>query len=103
MWQPIDSLPRSTKMSEMRYGNLLLTNAVWENSYGSYQPETGVRFMDQIHDGRPRFELVQHGRMDFVAANDLIIRGIRKGWDTSRITDFLRLIKERKRPRATVR
>lgn len=103
MWQPIDSLPRSTKISEMRYGNLLLTNAVWENSYGSYQPETGVRFLDQIHDGRPRFELVQHGWVDFVAANDLIIRGIRKGWNASRITDFLCRLKERNRRPATVR
>ncbi len=90
-------LPRSTGVSKLQIDNFLLTNSVWENSMGSYEPETGVRYLDQTDtDGRARFVLIQHRWRDFQAANDLIVKALRKGWPAWRIEDLMCKLKERK-------
>lgn len=97
-------LPRSTQISTRQQGDWLLTNGIWENSYGSFQPETGVRNLSKIdpNTGRPWFALVEHGWRDFSAAEDVILRCLAKGWDTCRITDLMRWLKERRRPQARI-
>lgn len=93
---PESELPKSTAVSTVRVGDLLLTNAIWENGTGSYEPETGVRFMDEIGpDGRPVFVLIQHRWRDFAKANDVIARAVRKGWGSRRISDFMENLKHR--------
>jgi hypothetical protein len=97
-------LPRSTQISTRRHGDWLLTNGIWENCYGSYQPETGVRNIRMIDPstGRPCFTLIEHGWRDFEAANDVILRGLDKGWSTCRITNLMCWLKERRRPKARI-
>jgi hypothetical protein len=95
--------PRSTHVSSVRVGDWLLTNAVWENSLGSYQLETGIRYMNQIEaTGRPRFELIQHDWSNFDAANDVIIKALRKQWRPYRISAFMENLKDRRRTHATI-
>lgn len=94
-------LPRSTQISIREEGPWILTNGVWENSYGSYQPETGVRHRERLDErGRMQFGLVQHGWIDFDAADDVILRGLRKGWSCDRIETLMARLKERRRIRA---
>lgn len=82
-------------------GRWLLTHGIWHptlpwGGHGS-EYETGVRFLDQVQeDGRPRFELIQHGWKNFRAAGDIIERGLRKAWTPGRITDFMRNLDERR-------
>jgi len=79
----------------------LLTHVIWHPTtlagYG-HCPETGVRFLRDIKaDGRPRFELIQHGWRNFTAAQRIIERGLRKGWDADRIATLMDFIKSRRR------
>lgn len=98
-----EDLPKSIPVSQVREGDWFLTNAVWRNSYGSFQPETGVRFMNLFGpDERPLFELIEHGWRDFDAANDVIIKGLRKGWGTGRIADLMTNLKRRRKSRPKV-
>lgn len=81
----------------------LLTHVIWHPTgpWGEYLSdchETGVRFLRDIKaDGRPRFELIQHGWRNFTAAQRIIERGLRKGWDADRIATLMDFIKSRRR------
>lgn len=87
--------PRTTIFPPRETEDYLLTNIVWENSYGSYQPETGVR--RRVPDGTwADFSLIEHGWYDFEEANDLILRALHKGWDACRIGNFMQKLKYRR-------
>lgn len=97
-----DTLPMSESKGHATIdGRWLLTHAVWRNSYGSYQPETGVRDLHEIeadNHGRPRFDLIQHGWQDFAAAEAIIVKGLRKGWSPFRVGEAMdRLSRNRRR------
>jgi len=94
-----DDFPCSIPAGSHKDGKYLLTHAIWRNSYGSVQPETGVRFArpDGSYDG---FCLIQHGWLDFQAAENIILRGLQKGWQVSRIEDLLCRIRDRSGPKA---
>jgi hypothetical protein len=93
--------PRSTRFPPRETEDYFLSNAVWENSHGSFQPETGVR--RRKPDGTwGEFFLIEHGWLDFETANDIILRALRKGWDNCRIGDFMQKLKLRRRPRGRV-
>lgn len=94
-------LPRSTRFPPRETSDYFLSNAVWENSYGSFQPETGVR-RRQADGTWGDFALIEHGWLDFNSANDLIVKALAKGWDTCRIGDFMQKLKERRKPRARI-
>ena len=94
-----DVLPCSIPAGSYKDKNYLLTHAIWRNSYGSVQPETGVRFAksDGSYDD---FCLIQHGWMNFVKAEQVILKGLRKGWGPSRIENLMCRVRERSTPRA---
>jgi hypothetical protein len=86
-------------VSSYRDDKYLLTHAIWRNSYGSVQPETGVRFARQ--DGTyDDFRLIQHGWLSFKDAENVILRGLNKGWSASRIEDLMCRVKDRSGPKA---
>ena len=79
-----------------------LTHVIWHPTmiWGGHDDlyETGVRFLDEPGvDGRPRFELIEHGWTDHQAAEDIIVHALRKGWDVPRIFHFMVRLKELKR------
>jgi hypothetical protein len=97
----MDDLPRSESHGHAEIdGRWILTHAVWRNSLGSYQPETGIRDLRDVDEKteRPRFDLIQHGWRDFQAAQSVIEKGLRKGWPVHRISDVMeRLSRDRRR------
>lgn len=86
-----DTVPRSESRGTVEDGDLLLTHAVWRNSMGSCQPETGVR-----HNGT-WLGLVEHGWHDFDAATPIILHALRKRWSLYRISTFMERLAERRR------
>jgi hypothetical protein len=80
-------------------GRWILTHAIWRNSYGSCQPETGVRDLTDVDEktGRPRFDLIQHGWMNFEKAHYVIEKGLRKGWSPFHISEVMDRIPKNKR------
>lgn len=71
---------------------ILLTHAVWRGS-----AETGIRFLNEPDiNGRPRFEIIQHGWRNIDAAQKFIIDGLTKGWDVWRITKVMEYVKNRR-------
>ena len=73
-----------------------LTHAEWHNGYGCCY-ETGVRPTGSPDD----FELIQHGWGDFRAAERLILRALKKGWDAHRIFKVMDFLKHRRRVKPT--
>lgn len=94
-----EDVPRCDNIRSVTLPDYFLSHAIWRNSLGSYQPETGVR---KIVGGEVQkdFRLIQHGVGNFDFAEPLIIRGLRKGWDTSRIADFVYWLAQRRRVKA---
>jgi hypothetical protein len=79
-------------------GVWLLTHVIWHPMmpWGGHgcAPETGVRFLKEPDaKGRPRFELIQHGWSDFRRAQNVIERGLRKGWQVDRIAAVMDRVK----------
>lgn len=76
----------------------VITNAIWHNSHGSNEPETGLRDITDIgEDGKPKFHLLQHyGCFDFQLVNRTIEKAIRKGWSCERIAWFQMRLTDRK-------
>ena len=70
--------PQCKQVSAVYAEGVCLTNAIWCNSYGSYQPETGIRNDDGFH-------LIEHGWEDWPAVNTIILMALRKNWEPSRI------------------
>lgn len=91
-----EEFPATIPCGSVRRGNILLSHALWcpVSEFGrSEQPETGVRNLDIPG----HFELMQHGCRNWNAVTETTFRALAKGWDTGRITDFIRNISDRKR------
>jgi hypothetical protein len=80
-------------------GRWLLAHAIWCNSYGDCHPETQVRDLTDVDEktGRPRFDLIQHGWMNFEKAHTVIENGLRKGWSPFRISEVMDRISKNKK------
>jgi hypothetical protein len=91
--------PYSVKRGEFRNNKWLLTNAEWHPcAMGIDMPqfETGVRFRQPC--GKfGGFELIEHGWANFEEANNVIIRGLGKGWSCYRIETLMHHIRTRPR------
>lgn len=95
-----DNLPRCDQIRSVQHRDYFLSHAIWRNSMGSCQPETGVR---RVVDGKVQgaFCLIQHGVSDFDFAERVILKCLRKGMDaelTGRIVEWLA---KRRRVKAT--
>lgn len=86
--------PHIQHVAEYKAPDLYLTHCIWHNGYGAC-PETGVRRVVNGVVDRSSFELVQHSWHDFGAAQEIIIRGHRKGWDALRIANAMEFIRSR--------
>jgi hypothetical protein len=96
----MDHEPRSDFISSVDFGGFLLTHCIWRNSYGSYQPETGVRtHASDLKD----FQLVMHGCDDWPLVTVVVLAGMSKGWHPYRIEDVIMWLHHRKRRAATRR
>lgn len=93
-----DGMPESLPVSHLESDGYLLTNVLWcTHSLAGYHknPETGIRKLDD--DGNyVGFDLIQHGWSNFDKANDIILKGLRKGWDTYKISNILDFIKSKR-------
>jgi hypothetical protein len=91
--------PHSESIGCVDFGGYYLTHAIWHNSYGSYQPETGVR----THAGGLKdFRLIEHGCNDWPLVTIVSLAALRKGWDANRIARLLEWWGSRRRKRARV-
>ena len=90
--------PCSIPAGSYQDGKYLITHAIWRNSYGSVQPESGIRFA-QPDASYGDFRLIQHGWLDFSKAEQVILHALGKGWGVLRIEDFMCRLRER-HPRA---
>ena len=78
--------PYSESCGHVDFGGYYLTHAIWHNSYGSYQPETGVR----SHGGDLKdFRLIQHNSDDWPMVTVVALAGLSKGWDAERIGNVI--------------
>ena len=93
-----DTEPRSESRGMVEAGGFLLTHAVWRNSMGSCQPETGVR---SHAAGLKDFRLIQHDCDDWPMVTVVTLAGLSKGWDGGRIGDLIGWLHSRKRRKAT--
>lgn len=82
-------------------GKWLLTHAIWcpTTFYGRGRcPETGVCKIDTAGMAvEGTFELIQHGWHNFSDAEQIISRGLRKGWDCYRIATLMDNLSDRRR------
>jgi len=95
-----DELPMSESRGEATIdGRWLLTHAIWRNSHGSCEPETGVRDLAavDVKTGRPRFDLIQHRWPSFTKAQAVIEKGLRKGGSPLRISEVMDRIPRKSR------
>ncbi len=93
--------PYSEKVETKWFHDCVLTHWIWHNSYGSYEPETGLRLVEDGEPVKDSFRLYQHYTRDFDLAERVILRGFRKGWDNLRTARLIEWIGKRKRVRAT--
>ena len=89
--------PKSENMGHVDFGGFYLTHAIWRNSYGSYQPETGVR---SHAAGLKDFRLIQHDCDDWPLVTVMALAGLSKGWDAERIGRAIEWRHHRNRRRA---
>lgn len=78
--------PRSESIGHVDFGGYYLTHAIWRNSYGSYEPETGVRTRAAAFKD---FQLIQHYCDDWPFVTVVTLAGLSKRWDTYRIGRLL--------------
>ena len=90
--------PWSESISHVEFAGFYLTHSIWHNSYGSYQPETGVRSKVAFYDD---FRLIQHGSNDWPMVTVVTLAALSKGWDTERIADVVGWLHSRNRKRRT--
>ncbi len=94
----MDFEPRCESVEHVDFGGYYLTHAIWYNSYGSYQPETGVRTHAA---GLKDFRLIQHGSNNWPLVNVVTLAGLSKGWDEWRIAMVIGWLHSRNRKRIT--
>jgi hypothetical protein len=93
-----DDFPRSEPCGHVDFGGYFLTHAIWRNSYGSYQPETGVRtYANNLKD----FRLIQHNSDDWPMVTVVTLAGLSKGWDAYRIGNLIEWLHNRNRRKVT--
>lgn len=90
--------PRIENMGHVDFGGFYLTHAIWRNSHGSYQPETGVR---SHAAGLKDFRLIQHNSDDWPMVTVVALAGLSKGWNSERIGDLIEWLHNRKRRQLT--
>lgn len=90
--------PYSESVQHVDFGGYYLTHAIWHNSYGSYEPETGVRSHAR---GLKDFRLMQHGSDNWPMVTVVTLAGLSKGWDTWRIDAVIGWLHSRNRKRLT--
>lgn len=93
-----DYEPHSESVAHVDFGGFYLTHAIWHNSYGSYQPETGVRsHAADLKD----FRLIEHGSNNWPMVTVVTLAALSKGWDAYRIARLIEWlhIRYRTRPR----
>jgi hypothetical protein len=78
--------PYSESISHVDFGGYYLTHAIWHNSHGSYEPETGVRTHAA---GLKDFRLIQHYCGDWPFVTVVTLAALHKGWDAYRISRLL--------------
>jgi len=83
-----DDLPRAISHSSQYWCipagvRVFMTHVTWRNSWGSLQPETGVRFGPDFND----FILIEHGWPEFNAAAAYIVSRIARGRSLGKISD----------------
>jgi len=87
-----------------KFDDYHFSHAIWHNSYGSSQPETGVR---KVIDGEVQrdFMLIEHGCPDFTLAERIILACLRSGRDpyqTGKIVEWVWGRRRRKQSQATI-
>lgn len=91
-----ENLPRSESMGHVEFGGWYLTHAIWRNSHGSYQPETGVR--KRAEDGTySDFHLAQHDCDNWPLVTMFLLAGLSKGWAVDRIASLIDWLHQRMR------
>lgn len=81
-----DGEPYSESIGHVDFGGYYLTHAIWHNSYGSHQPETGVR---SHASGLKDFRLIQHDCKEWPLVTAVTLAALSKGWDAYRIAELL--------------
>ena len=79
------------------YPDCVMTHAIWHNSYGSREPETGLLMVEEGTAIADSFRLIQHYTSDFDLAERVIIRGFRKSWDAYKIAQTVEWLGKRGR------
>ena len=93
-----DGQPYCQSIGHVDFGGYYLTHAIWHNSYGSRQPETGVRsHAANLKD----FRLIQHGSDDWPLVTIVTLAGLSKGWDEYRVGEVVGWLHARERKRRT--
>jgi len=92
-------LPYAEQRGSVTTQDWLLTNVIWHRCYGeeSGSYETGIRRvrLGKAVDGS--FDLIQHGWVNFDAANRVILSRLNRGWSAYRIATFMDFLSGRKR------
>lgn len=88
--------PNCENISHVDFGGFYLTHGIWHNSYGSYQPETGVR---SHAAGLKDFRLIQHNSQNWPLVTIVTLAALSKGWDTERIGRLIEWMDRRYRIR----
>jgi hypothetical protein len=97
MGQMREGEPHCEPVQHVDFGGYYLTHAIWHNSYGSYQPETGVR--TRAADLKD-FRLIEHGCDNWPMVTIVTLAGLSKGWGANRIARVIEWLHARRRPRA---
>lgn len=94
--QRAEGEPYSESISHVDFGGYYLTHAIWHNSCGSYEPETGVRTHAA---GLKDFRLIQHYTADWPLVTIVTLAALSKGWDSERIGRLIEWWGKRRRRR----
>jgi hypothetical protein len=92
-----NDLPRCDTIQKIEVDGYFLTHTIWRNSYGSYQPETGVR--TRAADFKD-FHLIQHNSDDWPMVTRVIIKAESKGWHSYKTAKLIEWLHRRKRQHA---
>lgn len=89
--------PWSESVGHVDFGGFYLTHAIWHNSLGSYQPETGVRsHAANLKD----FRLIQHNSSNWPMVTVVTLSALSKGWNEYRIGTLIEWLDRRYRRNA---
>jgi hypothetical protein len=80
--------PKNIPLPHLETEDYLLTNLIW------YSPETGVRTKTNgvVNDD---FYLIQHSWHNWEAANQVILKALRKGWRLTKTDNVMNWLEEK--------